>query len=61
MTEFTIGNICKEVQRIQFDLEAHKDIESAIERCKNLDQLLFDIEEGKHTLKIDDGVIRRIY
>ena len=53
MTEFTIGNICKEVQRIQFDLEAYKDIESAIDRCKNLDDLLSDIENGKHTLVIE--------
>ena len=52
MTEFSIGNICKEVQRIQFDLESKNDIESAIERCKNLDDLLCEIEDGKHTLVI---------
>ena len=52
MTEFTIGNICKEVQRIQFDLEAYQDIDGAIDRCKNLDELLCEIEEGKHTLRI---------
>ena len=51
MTEFTIANnICKETQKIQFDLETRKGIESAIERCKNLDDLLCEIEEGKHTL-----------
>ena len=50
--KFTIGNICKEVQRIQFDLEAHHDIEGAIERCKNLDELLCDIEDGKYELEI---------
>ena len=30
MSEFTIGDICKEVQRIQFDLEQYGDIVSAI-------------------------------
>ena len=53
MTEFTIGNICKEVQRIQFDLEVREDVESAIDRCKNLDKLLYEIEEGKHSLVIE--------
>ena len=53
MTEFTIGNICKEVQRIQYDLEQYGDISSAIDRCKRLDELLFEIEEGKHTLVIE--------
>lgn len=52
MTEFTIGNICKEVQRIQFDLEVN-DVESAIDRCKNLDNLLYEIEEGRHSLVIE--------
>lgn len=50
MADFTIGDICKEVQRIQFDLESRNDIESAIERCKNLDDLLCEIEEGTHNL-----------
>ena len=53
MSEFTIGDICKEVQRIQFDLEQYGDIVSAIERCKNLDELLYEIEEGKHTLVVE--------
>ena len=53
MTEFTIGDICKEVQRIQFDLEVRRDVESAIDRCKNLDNLLCEIEEGKHSLVIE--------
>ncbi len=53
MTEFTIGNICKEVQRIQFDLEQYGDVASAIDRCKNLDELLYEIEEGKHSLVIE--------
>lgn len=53
MTKFTIGNICKEVQRIQFDLEVRRDVESAIDRCKNLDKLLYEIEEGKHSLVIE--------
>lgn len=52
MTKFTIGNICKEVQRIQFDIELG-DVESAIDRCKNLDKLLYEIEEGKHSLVIE--------
>lgn len=52
MTEFTIGNICKEVQRIQFDIE-HEDNKSAVERCKNLDELLCKIEEGKHSLVVE--------
>lgn len=53
MTEFTIGDICKEVQRIQFDLEVRRDVESAVDRCKNLDNLLCEIEEGKHSLVIE--------
>ena len=56
MTEFTIGNICKEVQRIRFDLE-NEDVASAIKRCDNLDDLLCEIEDGKHTLVIEDTVI----
>jgi len=56
MTEFTIGNICKEVQRIRFDLE-NEDVASAIKRCDNLDDLLCEIEDGKHTLVIGDTVI----
>lgn len=52
MTEFTIGNICKEVQRIRFDLE-NEDVASAIKRCDNLDELLYEIEEGKHSLVIE--------
>lgn len=51
MTTFTIGNICKEVQRIQFDIE-NKEYESAIDRCNNLDALLCDIEDGKYELVI---------
>ena len=42
---FSIGDICKEVQRIQFDLE-NEDVASAMGRCDKLDQLLCDIEEG---------------
>ena len=49
--KFSIGNICKEVQRIQFDLEQYGEITSAIDRCKNLDQLLCDIEDGTHELE----------
>ena len=56
MTEFTIGNICKEVQRIRFDLE-NEDVASAIKRCDNLDELLCEIEDGKHTLVIGDTII----
>ena len=56
MTKFTIGNICKEVQRIAFDLE-NENVASALNRCDNLDQLLSDIEDGKHELEIGDGVI----
>ena len=52
MTEFTIGDICKEVQRIQYDLETYQDIDSAIDRCENLDKLLCEIEDGKHILRI---------
>jgi len=57
MTEFTIGNICKEVQRIRFDLE-NEDVASAIKRCDNLDDLLCEIEDGVHTLVIGDTVIK---
>lgn len=56
MTEFTIGNICKEIQRIRFDLE-NEDVASAINRCDNLDELLYEIEDGKHTLVIGDTVM----
>lgn len=59
MKSFTIANICKEVQRIQFDIENKKDYDSAVERCKNLDQLLSDIECGEYELVIDNGVQRR--
>ncbi|WP_305554575.1 hypothetical protein [Methanobrevibacter sp. V74] len=52
MTEFTIGNICKEVQRIRFDLE-NEEIASAMKRCDDLDQLLYDIEEGKYSLVVE--------
>lgn len=48
---FTIGNICKEVQRIQFDIEKG-DYDSAIDRCENLDNLLCDIEDGKYDLVV---------
>ena len=50
--EFTVGDICKEVQRIQFDLEQYGDVASAIGRCKKLDELLCQIEEGEHSLRI---------
>lgn len=60
MTEFTIGNICKEVQRIRFDLET-EDIASAIDRCNSLDELLFEIEEGRHTLVTGDTVTKITY
>ena len=56
---FTIGNICKEVQRIQFDIE-NKNYKIAIERCKELDALLCEIEEGICTLVIEDEKIRRV-
>jgi len=54
---FTIGNICKEVQRIQFDIEVRKDYNSAIDRCKNLDELLCEIEEGEYDLVIGSEVL----
>ena len=46
MTELclTIGNICKEVQRIQFDIE-HKHYLSAVDRCEKLDELMCEIED----------------
>ena len=53
MTEFTIGNICKEIQRIQYDLEQYGNIASAIDRCKSLDELLCEIEDGEHTLIVE--------
>lgn len=58
MTKFTIGNICKEVQRIQFDLE-NEDVASAMKRCDNLDDLLCKIEDGEHELEIGEVVLRR--
>ncbi|WP_303737263.1 hypothetical protein [Methanobrevibacter millerae] len=52
MTELclTIGNICKEIQRIQFDIET-KQYASAIDRCEKLDELICEIEEGKVKLE----------
>lgn len=50
--KYTIGDICKEVQRIQYDLEQYGDIESAIIRCKNLDNLIYEIEEGIHEFEV---------
>ena len=41
-----IANICKEVQRIQFDIE-HEYYDSAIDRCQNLDELISEIEAGR--------------
>ncbi len=59
--KFTIADICKEVQRIQFDIE-NDNIESAIDRCKGLDDLLCDIEDGKHVLSINSPTVeRRVY
>lgn len=52
MTVFTLGNICKEVQRIQYDLEEYGDVASAIDRCKRLDELLCSIEDGTHKLDV---------
>ena len=46
-----IGNICKEIQRIQFDLEQYGNIDSAIDRCKKLDELLCEIEDGRVKLE----------
>ena len=45
-----IGNICKEVQRIQDDIE-NKQYASAIDRCENLDELICEIEEGQVKLE----------
>lgn len=56
MMFFSIGNLCKEVQRIKFDIE-HGHIESAMERCDNLDEFLCAIEEGKFGLELDDVVV----
>lgn len=50
MVDTIANNICKEVQRIQSDLETRTSIESAIKRCKTHDDLLCEIEKGKHTL-----------
>ena len=55
--KFTIGNICKEVQRIRFDLEDDR-VVSAINRCNNLDKILCDIEEGTHELEIGNCVLK---
>lgn len=59
--QFTIGDICKEIQRIQFDLENYGDVTSAIDRCKKLDELLYYIEEGEYNLIIDDGIKKVTY
>ena len=45
-----IGNLCKEVQRIQSDIE-NKQYLSAIDRCENLDQLICEIEDGRVKLE----------
>ena len=54
--KFTIGNICKEVQRIKFDIECEY-MNSAKERCDALDELLCSIEDGEHELEIGDVVL----
>lgn len=46
----TIGNICKEIQRIQFDIET-KHYLSALDRCEKLDELICEIEDGKVKLE----------
>ena len=58
MVKYTIGNLCKEVQRIQYDLEQYGDVESAIDRCKGLDELLSSIEDGENELEIGDVVLK---
>lgn len=52
MTELclSMGNLCKEVQRIQFDIE-NKQYNSAIDRCQNLDELICEIEDGRVKLE----------
>lgn len=57
MTKFTLANLGKEVQRIQFDIEAMA-YKSAIERCKGLDELIYAIEEGEHELVIDNETFK---
>ena len=57
MVEFTIGNICKEIQRIRFDIKCGE-YESAIDRCDNLDDLLCDIGDGKHNLSLESKVFK---
>lgn len=46
----SMGNLCKEVQRIQFDIE-NKQYNSAIDRCQNLDELISEIEDGRVKLE----------
>ena len=46
----SMGNLCKEVQRIQFDIE-NKEYNSAIDRCQNLDELICEIEDGNVKLE----------
>ena len=46
----SMGNLCKEVQRIQFDIE-NKQYNSAIDRCQNLDELICEIEDGRVKLE----------
>lgn len=53
MTKFTLANLGKEVQRIQYDI-LQMDYKSAIERCEKLDELIYAIEEGEHELVIDN-------
>ena len=58
MTVYTIGNICKEIQRIDFDIK-NEEYESARERCYELDELLSSIENGEHQIEIGDVIIRK--
>lgn len=60
LVTYSVGDVCKEVQRIRFDIE-NKDYVSAIDRCNGLDELLYKVEEGEYGLVIDEGSVRREY
>lgn len=60
LVTYTVGDVCKEVQRIQFDIE-NKDYVSAIDRCDGLDELLYKVEEGEYGLVISEGSVCREY
>jgi len=60
MVNYSVGNICKAVQRIRSDILSN-DYVSAIARCDSLEDLLCEIEDGKCSLEVESKVHRVTY